>query len=194
MGKKRKGQKSGAQGRHGEAWNGLKSGDEAALAKVLPGVEVIDFTYTRRDQESYDSIKSAFKPAKKAWLESLANVDGNKAALQAAGFKETEIESMAGGKVPNGYSVHHIKPKDDGGDNSWSNFVLISRTPEHDAVHAFVDPQKGNLGRGQSKRIRFPNVQPGIYPPVPGLKLPVEPGAPAPARKPAAPAVPTAGH
>ncbi len=149
--------------------------DEAAFAGDVPGVAIKDFVYARRDRDSYSRIATHFPNERDRWISALAY--DNHDALRQYGFTNKQIRQMRRGEVPQDYSVHHIKPKDDGGDNSWSNFVLIKRSPAHDRVHEFLDPQLTGLHVGDRRTVRFPDLQPGVYPPVPGLKLPLDPKA-----------------
>lgn len=155
----------------------VNSSAEHAAARRLPGIEIVDYVYKRRDLASSLQIKQDFKDEKAAWLKEMARL--NEAVLLANGFRRGDIVKMTKGLMPDNYSCHHIKPKDDGGDNSWDNFVLIKRSPQHDAVHQFLDPQIAEMKRGESRIVRFPDIQPGVYPPVPGLKLPDRSAAPA---------------
>ncbi len=155
----------------------VSSGAEHKTKLRLPNVEIVDYEYTRRDLASSRDIKATFKDEKAAWLKEMVRL--NEDVLRANGFSQGAIVDMKKGWMPNNYSCHHIKPKDDGGDNSWDNFVLIKRSPEHDAVHEFLDPQVAEMERGETRIVRFPDIQPGVYPPVLGLKLPDRSAAPA---------------
>ncbi len=152
--------------------SGGKTGkwSESRVTQLLPNVPVVDFQYVRRDRPSYMRIKDTWQNYRGEYVKQL--LDLNEDALRKAGFDDKAFENMRKGWVPDGYSFHHIKPKDDGGDNSWENLVLIKRSPEHDAIHAFLDPQIKGLKPGQARTVRFLDVEAGIYPPVPGLKLP----------------------
>jgi hypothetical protein len=128
----------------------------------LPDVPVVDFVYKRRDKALRAAMREAFDTeGRQAFLQHLLTERSEE--LKAKGFTERNFESLRRGKVPHGYNVHHIKPIDDGGDNSFGNLVLMRAHPEHEAIHRYLDPQLRGLEAGQSRTVRLPMPQAGAY-------------------------------
>lgn len=149
----------------------LAEEEEAGVLDDVPGAEFIDLTYAKRSSKSYQYIKSTWPNEREAFLQAV--VAENEQVLRDAGFEDGDIDRMKDGLVPLNHHVHHIIPKDDGGDHSWSNLVIIEDDPYHDALHRLVPGQVSKLRRGEARMIRMPVVEPGIYPPVEGFKMPV---------------------
>ena len=131
------------------------------LGHVLPDVPVVEMIYQRRQKAERAALREEFNDGvRQSFLRHLAmEKDGD---LRERGFKNRNIESMLRGRVPPGYNVHHIKPLDDGGDNSFGNLVLMRAHPDHEAVHRYLDPQLVGLQNGQSRTVQIPLVKPGI--------------------------------
>ena len=85
--------------------------------------------------------------------------------LRAAGFNDADIALVRQGKVPQGWQVHHKKPLDDGGDNSFDNLVLIKNDPYHQAITNEQKRLVGDLQPGDTRAVDFPLPQGSIYPP-----------------------------
>ena len=133
-----------------------------ALGAVLPDVPLVEMVYQRRAKAERLALREAFdQEERRAFLAYL--LAERKEELQARGFTERNLESLRYGKVPHGFNVHHIKPLDDGGDNRFSNLVLIRAEPEHKAIHRYLDPQIAGLEPGQSRLVKFPMPEAGAY-------------------------------
>lgn len=131
------------------------------LGHVLPDVPVVEMVYHRRAKAERAALREEFNDGvRQSFLQHLARDKSGE--LRARGFSNRTLESLFKGKVPPGYNVHHIKPLDDGGDNSFDNLVLMRAHPDHEAVHRYLDPQLKGLENGQSRTVRIPMVQPGI--------------------------------
>jgi hypothetical protein len=137
------------------------NGSERRLRDALPTAGLIDFTYSRRAKAEKRALREAFDAEFRVdFLKHLAQ--SRSSELRASGFSPQNIASLARGRVPRGYQVHHIRPLDDGGTNDPSNLVLIRAHPEHEAIHRFLDPQLQDLRRGQSRIVKLPVVAPGF--------------------------------
>jgi hypothetical protein len=95
--------------------------------------------------------------------------------LLECGFSLRNITTLANGRVPRGFQVHHIRPLDDGGTNDFSNLVLIRAHPAHEAVHRYLDPQIHGLECGKTRVVSLPIPEPGIHRPSPRLLEPFQP-------------------
>ncbi len=131
------------------------------LGHVLPDVPVVEMVYSRRQKAERATLREEFNDGvRQDFLRYLATEKNGE--LWKRGFTNRHINTMLKGRVPPGYNVHHIKPLDDGGDNSFGNLVLMRAHPDHEAVHRYLDPQLKGLENGQSRTVQIPMVQPGI--------------------------------
>jgi hypothetical protein len=129
----------------------------------LPGVRTENFVYLKRDRAQYDQLRRDFDNHGRA--DFLKRLGQNEDELRAAGFNDADIALIQNGKVPSGYQVHHKKPLDDGGDNSFDNLVLIKNDPYHQAITNAQKRLVGDLEPGQSRTVDFPIPEGSIYPP-----------------------------
>jgi uncharacterized protein YnzC (UPF0291/DUF896 family) len=134
--------------------------------------------YTKRAASERAKLRREFERAYRAgFLKDIAT--NNRPDLEAAGFTPDQIAAMARGKQPRGYSVHHLLPLDDGGDNSSANLLLIRESPEHAALTGYQKNMMQGLREVESREIDFP-VPEGrivVYPPTndPPTTLPLWP-------------------
>lgn len=99
-----------------------KSGD--VLKKVDNVEHISDFKYIKKSSEELDAARKAFnKEYKPAFLKKIA--EENADDLRKIGLSDIEIEDMKKGIQPEGYEVHHKLSLDDGGENTFDNFILI---------------------------------------------------------------------
>jgi uncharacterized protein len=132
----------------------------------LPGVHTENFVYIKRDRTQYAQLRRDFDNHGRA--DFLKRLGAEKEAeLRAAGLNDADIALINQGKVPEGYQVHHKKPLDDGGDNSFDNLVLIKNDPYHQAITNAQRQLVGDLQPGQSRTVDFPIPEGSIYPPTP---------------------------
>jgi len=123
-------------------------------------------TYLKRSAPQRTALRREFETRYRS--EFLKHLAANeRAALEAAGFSATEIDEMARGVRPRGYSVHHKLPLDDGGDNSFANLVLIRESPEHAALTAYQISVTRGLRDGHAREVGFPlpKLTIVVYPP-----------------------------
>ena len=131
----------------------------------LPGVRTENFVYLKRDRAQYDQLRKDFDNHGRG--DFLKRLGENEDQLRAAGFNDADIALIQQGKVPQGYQVHHKKPLDDGGDNSFDNLVLIKNDPYHQAITNAQRQLVRDLQPGQSRTVDFPIPEGSIYPPTP---------------------------
>lgn len=131
----------------------------------LPGVRTENFTYLKRDRVQYDQLRRDFDNHGRA--DFLKRLGEKEKELRAAGLNDADIALIKQGKVPQGYQVHHKKPLDDGGDNSFNNLVLIKNDPYHQAITNAQKRLVSDLQPGQSRTVDFPIPEGSIYPPTP---------------------------
>jgi hypothetical protein len=88
-----------------------------------------------------------------------------KKQLEQAGFDEKQIERIASGKVPSrAWQVHHKLPLDDGGDNSFSNLMLIKNDPYHQAITNLQNGAITGMQAGDTLQIQWPLYNGFVYP------------------------------
>ena len=122
---------------------------------------MVEMVYHRRAKAERAALRDAFNEGgRQSFLQHLARDKWGE--LGSRGFTSRNRESMLNGRVPHGFNVHHIKPLDDGGDNSFENLVLMRAHPDHEAVHRYLDPQLKGLENGQSRTVKLPMPQPGV--------------------------------
>lgn len=131
----------------------------------LPGVRTENFVYLKRDRVQYDQLRRDFDNHGRA--DFLKRLGENQQELRAAGLNDADIALIQQGKVPSGFQVHHKKPLDDGGDNSFDNLVLIKNDPYHQAITNAQKRLVSDLQPGQSRTVDFPIPEGSIYPPTP---------------------------
>ncbi len=132
----------------------------------LPGVRTENFNYVKRDRVQYDRLRADFDNHGRA--DFLKRLGANKEKeLRAAGLNDADIALIQQGKVPQGWQVHHKKPLDDGGDNTFDNLVLIKNDPYHQAITNAQKRLVGDLKPGEARTVDFPIPEGSIYPPTP---------------------------
>ena len=132
-------------------------------------METIEYRYRRRARKEYRELKGQFTKVRGDFLNDLAQFHTDE--LKAWGIRDSEIEAMRDGIVPEGFSVHHIKPLDcTGGTNEFKNLVLIPQKPYHDAIHAYLNPQVAGISISRERTVRLPVVKGPVYKP-PGDEL-----------------------
>ncbi|MEO0392274.1 MAG: HNH endonuclease signature motif containing protein [Pseudomonadota bacterium] len=128
------------------------------------GMAVQEYRYRRRNRREYRDIKGQFTKVRGDFLADLAQF--HEQELKAWGIRPDEIDGMRDGIVPEGFSVHHIKPLDStGGTNEFHNLVLIPQKPYHDAIHAYLNPQVAGIKISRERMVKLPIVKGPIYQP-----------------------------
>jgi hypothetical protein len=146
----------------GKSFSGKLKGEQVEL----PGVYTKKIKYTKRDRKTYEELRRKFDSSVRTqFAKSLANDAELVALLRKAGLSETEIAILNKGKIPDGFHVHHKLPLDDGGDNAFSNLVLIRKTPYHKVLTNMANEMTKGLEPGQALTVTYP-IAPGVvYPP-----------------------------
>ncbi len=147
----------------GQSFKGILRGEKIEL----PGVRMERFEYVKRDPLETKALRRQFDSAERAaYLRSLADRPDKVSALKEYGFNEVELARIQEGKLPNRfYQVHHIKPLDDGGSNSFSNLVLIKNDPYHQVITNHQRITTGKMIFGERTIVDWPMIKGDIYPP-----------------------------
>jgi len=132
----------------------------------LPGVETENFIYEKRSYEDLKTLRNEFdRSGRSDFLKSLSSTPKGMADLGKAGFSKMEIAKIRNGKLPNrDWQVHHIKPLDDGGTNSFSNLTLIKNEPYHKVITNTQRSLTGGMKAGDKKMVAWPTIKTRIYP------------------------------
>jgi hypothetical protein len=131
----------------------------------LTNVVIRRIKYTKRDPADTEILRRAFDGSKrKDFVKHISGGAENIATLKRAGLSDAQIQKLQSGKVPKGFQVHHKLPLDDGGDNSFSNLVLIKNHPYHKAITNEQNRVTKGLKSGKSRGFDWV-IPPGIvYP------------------------------
>lgn len=134
----------------------------------LPGVKTQTVEYTKRLRTDAAELRKEFDQAKTGgramFVKDLSNTPKKVADLKAAGFTDDAIAGMQKGEVPKEWQVHHKLPLDDGGNNSFTNLVLIKNEPYHKAITNEQRKLVGDLKEGQTRTVEFPIPSGAVYP------------------------------
>ncbi|AQL39846.1 PAAR domain-containing protein [Pseudomonas syringae] len=133
----------------------------------LPGVWTENMAYTKRAPADARLLRNEFDSRiRGSFLKSISDTPENISALKNSGLSDAEIGNIKTGKLPNeDWQVHHIKPLDDGGTNSFENLVLIKNEPYHKVLTNFQNSFTRTLTPGESKIVDWPMINGNIYPP-----------------------------
>jgi hypothetical protein len=132
---------------------------------LLEGFTKESMLYIKRSKEGLDDLRKAFNSKERgAFLKKIAGDSENIKKLKDAGITDDQLKLLKDGKVPDGYQVHHKKPIDDGGDNSFDNLVLIKNDPYHKSLTNLQNDLTRGMKSGDSKVIEWPVVDGFIYP------------------------------
>jgi hypothetical protein len=69
---------------------------------------------------------------------------------------DADFATMAKGKVPEGYQVHHVLSLDDGGTNATSNLVLMRKDPDHIRITTYQNDRTRGMSAGQTRTLEWP--------------------------------------
>jgi hypothetical protein len=135
---------------------------------TLRGVDTTKLNYVRATDEEHDEKRKEFNSKwRKDFMKDLGKDPAKEGPLREAGLNDTDFQMMRAGKVPTGFQVHHKIPIDDGGQNEFSNFVLIKNEPAHKAITNFQMHQVEGVQPGESREIDWVIPRGYIYPPDP---------------------------
>lgn len=147
-----------------EAVDGARAAGRGAEAETLtlrgtayrlPGWEMQPLSYTKRAPEETAALREAFDGGiRKDFLQDLGTRNADD--LRAAGMTDAQVARVASGRVPQGYQVHHLKPLDDGGTNSFDNLVLIRNDPDHMLVTNHQNAVTRGMEPGDTRQVEWP--------------------------------------
>lgn len=131
----------------------------------LPNTELKRVDYKKRKPEDKNTLRNKFDSSeRKKFVQDLVKDDSNMEHFKRLGMTENDIARMKDGYVPEGFQVHHKLPLDDGGDNSFSNLVLIKNDPYHKALTAAQKSLTNGMTPGMTRTFDWPIPNGSIYP------------------------------
>ncbi|HEY4466944.1 MAG TPA: HNH endonuclease signature motif containing protein [Klebsiella sp.] len=129
-------------------------------SKLLDGITVKEINYVKRDPVEAAMLRKEFNSTvRKSFLSNLANTKD-----AANTFNPAELMRMSEGGLPNGWSVHHKLPLDDGGTNAFSNLTLIENEPFHKVFTNMQSSVTRGMIVGESKVTPWTMPTGSIYP------------------------------
>lgn len=129
-------------------------------SKLLDGITVKEINYVKRDPIEAAMLRKEFNSTvRKSFLNNLANTKD-----AANTFNPADLMRMSEGGVPNGWSVHHKLPLDDGGTNAFSNLTLIESEPFHKVFSNMQSSVTRGMIVGESKVTPWAMPTGSIYP------------------------------
>lgn len=116
---------------------------------VLKGFKWKKIKYVKRTKSARSKLRNKFGNSKrKEFLEKMMEKPNIKQKLKKSGLTDGEIRLIEDGGVPDGWSVHHKLPLDDGGTNDFSNLMLFKDDPYHYAVNGYQKAATKGLAEG----------------------------------------------
>lgn len=129
-------------------------------SKLLDGITVKEINYVKRDPIETAVLRKEFNSTvRKNFLNKLANTKD-----AANTFNPSDLMRMSEGGIPNGWSVHHKLPLDDGGTNAFSNLTLIENEPFHKVFTNMQSSVTRGMIVGESKVTPWAIPTGSIYP------------------------------
>lgn len=136
-------------------------GQEVALRNV----EVKPIQYTKKTDVAREALRKEFDGKVRGnFLKSLASDPEKLKQLKEAGLTDDAIERMKIGRNPVGWQVHHKLPIDDGGDNAFSNLVLIKNDPYHLTITNQQNALTKGMTAGETKTFEWTVPNGFVYP------------------------------
>lgn len=131
----------------------------------LKNVEIRQIQYTKRTDEARQELRKEFNQTTRSdFLKRIAGDSATASRLKEAGLSDAHIEGMRIGRVPEKWQVHHKLPLDDGGDNTFTNLILIKNDPYHQTITNEQNSLTRGLRVGDTRELKWV-VPPGfVYP------------------------------
>jgi hypothetical protein len=126
----------------------------SGVEHTMPDWHMEVISYTKRADAEVDKLRDQFDRVRKAFMKDLAENDT--AELRDAGVSDEDIASMANGRVPKDYEVHHKLPLDDGGTNALSNLMLIKTDPDHYLITVYQKQRTRGMSAGETWELEWP--------------------------------------
>lgn len=146
--KKRKGGKPKKTQTQLNARGGKFSFDE------IHGFKLKEVDWVVPDLKVRKQKRKAFNGVRKSFLLEIGRT--HEKELQDLGMTKKQIDLIKEGKVPVGFNVHHKLPIHGGGQNEFSNLILMPCKQHNDLHQIVLDPQVERMDAGASKKVMLP--------------------------------------
>lgn len=160
-GNKHKGNKNGFAGRQ------MTSSERSDAAKgkfpftEINGFKLKEVQWTVPDKKVRESRRKAFNKVREAFLRNIGQTQEQ--ALHDMGMNDKQVAQVKKGRAPVGYNVHHKLPIHGGGENVFSNLILMPIGPHDELHHRVMDPQVSQMQTGDSKKVVIPWTDDMVY-------------------------------
>lgn len=129
--------------------------------KEINGFTLTEVEWTVPDKQTRKRRRSAFNEVRKKFLQHIGET--MEPALRDMGLTDKQIEQVKKGRAPVGYNVHHKLPIHGGGENVFSNLILMPIVPHDELHHKVMDPQVAQMQTGESKKVVIPWTDKMVY-------------------------------
>lgn len=140
--------------------------------KTIHGIPLVEMDYTVPPMSDRKNKRSEFKDVKREFLKFM--VEKHSDQLTELGFTKEELDYIRTAKedteqkegrglCPKRYNVHHKLPIHGGGQNEFSNFIIMPIDKHDDLHHKVIDPQIENIREGETRRILVPWSDRGAF-------------------------------
>ena len=148
-----------------------KSQAQQKQPEAFLGIPCKRVTFKVPPKAEREAMRTEFEQVKRAeFIKYLAETQQD--ALKKAGITDKQLEGMKKGFTPHGFNTHHKLPIYGGGNNDFSNLVLIRREPWHDMMHYhLINPQIKNMNTGDARQIVIPDPKEPVFIPSPQYKF-----------------------
>lgn len=162
---KRKGKKNKNHGNQMTMSSSERS--DAAKGKFpfteINGFQLKEVEWTVPEKKVRESRRRSFNKVREAFLRHIGQE--MEPALRDMGLNDKQIAQVKKGHAPIGYNVHHKLPIHGGGQNVFSNLILMPIGPHDELHHRVMDPQVSQMQSGESKKVVIPWTDDMVYVP-----------------------------
>lgn len=130
----------------------------------IKGLKVKNIEYIKRSDKEREKLRREFDSTEREkFVKKLANEQAEN--LRKAGITDDEIALMNDGLLPSkDWQVHHKRPLDDSGTNTFENLVLIRNHPYHKAITNYQNEKTRDLNENDKNILKFPIPDGMIFP------------------------------
>ena len=127
----------------------------------INGFQLREVEWTVPDSDTRKRRRRAFNKVREEFLKHIGTT--MEPALRDMGLTDKQIQQVKKGSAPMGYNVHHKLPIHGGGQNVFSNLILMPIGPHDELHHKVMDPQVANMQTGDSKKVIIPWTDDMVY-------------------------------
>ena len=164
---RRKGSKKNKNGNRNGNQMTMSTSERSDAAKgkfpftEINGFQLKEVEWTVPDKKTRESRRKAFSKVRTAFLKHIGET--MESGLRDMGMNDKQIAQVKKGRAPVGYNVHHKLPIHGGGQNVFSNLILMPIGPHDELHHRVMDPQVAQMQSGESKKVVIPWTDDMVY-------------------------------